>query len=410
MNAIFRNKKVRNAILLGSLCSVSYLAVYIARNLLSAVSPQMIEEGFSTEFLGKISSLYFILYAVGQLINGVIGDKMKARYMISFGLIFAGICNELFLHIIDTPIAALLVYGVSGFFLSMIYPPLAKVIAENTEPLYAVRCSLGYTFSSLLGSPIAGILAALLVWRSAFTAGSSSLVVMGMACFVIFYFLERKGIVKYNQYTRKKEKRVEILKDIKVLVQHSIVKFSIVAIVTGVVRTTVVFWMPTYLVQRLGFSAEMSAAIFTGATFIISLSSFMAIVLYEKLGKRMNLALQASFILAAIGFLLVFMVRAPFMNIIFLVIAILSSNIAASIMFSIYLPSLRDTGLVSSAAGFVDFLSYMAASIASTIFANAISSIGWGKLILVWCGLMLVGVVAALPAKQIWKGFRRGDK
>ena len=79
--------KVRNAILIGGLCSISYLAVYIARNMLSAVSPQMIEKGFSTEFIGSISSLYFILYAVGQLINGVIGDKIKARYMISLGLV-----------------------------------------------------------------------------------------------------------------------------------------------------------------------------------------------------------------------------------------------------------------------------------------------------------------------------------
>ena len=34
---------VKNAIKIGSICSVSYLAVYIARNLLAVVSPEMID-------------------------------------------------------------------------------------------------------------------------------------------------------------------------------------------------------------------------------------------------------------------------------------------------------------------------------------------------------------------------------
>lgn len=72
-----KDKNVGNAIIIGGLCSVSYLAVYIARNLLGAVTPQMIESGkFTTEYIGTLSSYYFIFYAVGQLINGVLGDKV----------------------------------------------------------------------------------------------------------------------------------------------------------------------------------------------------------------------------------------------------------------------------------------------------------------------------------------------
>ena len=41
----------------------------------------------------------------------------------------------------------------------------------------------------------------------------------------------------------------------------------------------------------------------------------------------------------------------------------------------------------------------MAAAASSTIFANAVASIGWSKLILVWFGLMVAGVIVALPKK-----------
>ena len=57
-------KDVKNAIIIGVMCSIAYLAVYIARNILSAVSPQMIESnafGVDTQkFIGKVSSVYFI--------------------------------------------------------------------------------------------------------------------------------------------------------------------------------------------------------------------------------------------------------------------------------------------------------------------------------------------------------------
>lgn len=139
------SKEARKAIQIGTVCSVSYLAVYVVRNILSAVSPQMIQQGaFTTEGIGTLSSVFFIAYAVGQLINGRIGERVKAKYMISFGLILAGISNFLFVIVFGVEIAGYFAYGLCGFGLSMIYAPMSKVVAENTEPIYATRCSVGY--------------------------------------------------------------------------------------------------------------------------------------------------------------------------------------------------------------------------------------------------------------------------
>ena len=106
--------EVKNAIFIGVMCSIAYLAVYIARNVLSAVSPQMIEMdafGVDTQkFIGKVSSVYFITYAMGQLINGRIGDKIKGKYMIVAGLLLAGVTNFLFAKLSSTPNGALVIY------------------------------------------------------------------------------------------------------------------------------------------------------------------------------------------------------------------------------------------------------------------------------------------------------------
>ncbi len=392
-------KNVKNAIMIGVLCSISYFAVYIARNILSAVTPQMVELGYTEEYIGKISSLYFIFYAVGQLINGAVGDKIKAKWMICAGLMGAGVTNLIFSNITLYPAAAMFVYGLTGFFLSMIYGPMTKVVSENTDPIYATRCSLGYTFASFFGSPAAGLLASFLTWQNVFAASSGVLMLMSLMGFLFFSLFERKKIVQYGLFTPERKGA----KNIRVLFKHKIIKFSLISILTGVVRTSVVFWLPTYISQHLGFPAKVSASIFTAATLVISFTAFIAVFIYERLGFDINKTVLVMFSSSALFFLLTFLVDVPMLNIVLIVLAIMSSNGAATMLWSRYCPSLRDTGMVSSATGFLDFLSYMAAAAANVIFANAATSIGWSKLILVWFGLMMVGIIIALPYDKFHK-------
>ena len=140
------------------------------------------------QYIGNLSSLYFIFYAIGQLINGALGDKIKARYMITLGPALAGISNILFCYLVDLENIALIVYPLTGFFLAMIYGPMVKVVSENTNVVYAEICSLGYTFSSFFGSPLAGVLASFLAWQSVFKVSSAALFVMAVSCFVCFIF------------------------------------------------------------------------------------------------------------------------------------------------------------------------------------------------------------------------------
>ena len=266
------NDKVKKAVMLGTLCSIAYLAVYIARNVLSAVTPKMTLDGYAETYIGGASSLYFIFYAIGQLINGAIGDKIKAKYMMALGLFCAGVTNLAFTVFPVSSSSATVAYALTGFFLSMIYGPMTKVVSENVEPVYATRCSLGYTFASFFGSPLAGILATFFAWQSVFFVSSGALAVMAVTVLLVFGLFEKKGIVQYGQY-KPKEKGVG---NIKVLFRREIVKYSFVSILTGVVRTSVVFWLPTYIVQYLGFRAETATAIYTVATFAISFSAFIA--------------------------------------------------------------------------------------------------------------------------------------
>ena len=158
--------------------------------------------------------------------------------------------------------------------------------------------------------------------------------------------------------------------------------------------------MPTYISQHLGFAPEKATLIFSVASFFFSFSAINAIVIYEKLKRNMDLTILLGFIAATVFFLLVFFVKQPVLNVICLSVAILGNNLAASLMWSRYCPSLYDTGMVSTATGFLDACSYLAAATSSKIFANAAGTLGWGVLILVWCGLMCCGIIVALPWRK----------
>ena len=388
------SQNAKNAIMIGTLCTISYLAIYVARNVLSAVSTQLGAQGVVNDvFYGTLSAAYFWFYAVGQLINGAIGQKINARWMMSLGLLFSGVLNLVFPLVVVNEFSAIIVYGMSGFFLAMIYGPMTKVVAENTLPIHAVRCSLGYTFASFFGSPLAGVLATFLVWQSVFTVSSLMLLIMAVVVFAFFIVFEKKGIVKYNLYKPKKSEGGAV----KVLLKHHFIKFCLISIITGIVRTCWVSWLPKYFVGALGYEVAQSSGIFSIATFVIAFTTFVAIFVYERLKRNINLTLIIMFIVAIASFIGTLLIKQPIINIVLMVIAIMASNGAATMLWSVYCPSLRDTGFVSGATGFLDFLSYLAAGTSTLVIGAILGAIGWNGILIILVFLMVFGLIVSLP-------------
>lgn len=402
-NAYDKRKNLKQAVLLGSLCTVTYFVVYVSRNILSAVTPQLLECGKSNrENIGAMSSLFFLTYAVGQLINGILGDKIRARYMVSGGLLLAGISNVLTAGVIENQLLAAGFYGVMGYGLSMIYAPMVRMIAESTELVYAEKCNLALSIASLFGAPVAGVIAGICRWKDAFSLVSLLLIVTSVCFFGLLRALPTDKMPEKKAEKRKKKANTG---GVRILIQRNILLLTVVSALTGIVRTAVVFWMPTYISQYLGFSTENASLIFSVATIAISVSPILSTFIYEKIGRNMEKMLLLCFFISTAAFSMLFFVDHPVLNIILLSGAVLFSNSAASMIWVVYCPSLSDTGMVSTATGYLDFISYGAAAISNYAFSNAVSTIGWKKLILVWAALMMCGVVVTLfpNIKKSWK-------
>ena len=94
----------------------------------------------------------------------------------------------------------------------------------------------------------------------------------------------------------------------------------------------------------------------------------------------------------AVFFLLLLILKMPVVNIFLFLIAKMAAGCAAGAVWSIYIPGLAESGLVSSANGVIDSAGYATATVANIIFSLAMSKIGWSGTIVIWGVIMAIAV------------------
>ena len=83
--------KTKSKFIIFLTCYLAYTAIYVARLNLTMATPGFKAENIlSQEQIGLMGSAFFVVYALGRIINGYIGDKTSPWIMISTGLILLG--------------------------------------------------------------------------------------------------------------------------------------------------------------------------------------------------------------------------------------------------------------------------------------------------------------------------------
>ena len=107
---------------------VSYAAVYIARMNLTIAAPALIEEGILTAWqIGLMGGVFFLLYSLGQLLNGWLGDIFSARRMVTVGLLLTAASN-VGIGLSLQADNAICLWALNGFAQSMLWGPLLRTV------------------------------------------------------------------------------------------------------------------------------------------------------------------------------------------------------------------------------------------------------------------------------------------
>ncbi|WP_320129419.1 MFS transporter [uncultured Sphaerochaeta sp.] len=113
------------------LCWLVYFTSYIGRLDFPSVMAQLIQLGkLTASQAGTINMAYFFAYGMGQILNGFLGDRLKAKHMIFCGLFCSGIINGAMIFASNYFLMTLL-WFFNGIFQSMIWPPLIRTLSER---------------------------------------------------------------------------------------------------------------------------------------------------------------------------------------------------------------------------------------------------------------------------------------
>jgi len=151
---------------------ITYASFYIGRVNISVALPGMMAEfGWTKADVGAIGTALFWAYAIGQFINGQLGDKFGSRVIITVGLTVSALMNLLF-GFSQAIGVMIIIWAVNGYFQSMGWAPTVKTLANWFPPRMRGKLSGRLGTSYILGGAIsvalAGFIAARFGWRATF--------------------------------------------------------------------------------------------------------------------------------------------------------------------------------------------------------------------------------------------------
>jgi len=151
---------------------ITYGSFYLCRANISFALPGLSAEfGYSKTLLGLLGTALFIMYSLGQFVNGQLGDKYGARKLVFVGMIVSALLNIVFSF--STAFwFMLVVWGLNGYFQSMGWSPQVKTMANwftvAQRGKWMGLMGSCYQIGNALSWLLASYLAAHYSWRTLF--------------------------------------------------------------------------------------------------------------------------------------------------------------------------------------------------------------------------------------------------
>ena len=387
MSSVTVNLERNKAVKISIVCVATYLVSYFTRNLLSVCTPMLLETGnYTKESIAVLSSIYMIVYAAGQLINGTIGDYVKPKFMAALGLCISGTGLILFPYLAEN--LQFLCFTLLGFGLSMLRGPLVKTVSENTKPGYARVCCVTLSVTAFAGPLLASLAAVAFSWNKVFVIAGIISFVFAIFAFFMFTRFEIKGMI-HDILLRGPRRRIDLLVVFKL--DHFAI-YLFLAMVIEALISSVGFWIPTYLTEYLGYSTETAGGWYSFMSLLKSICPLLCLAIVALFHDDCFKMMGVMFAATTLFFLTMLLFHAKLPSVLILTVARVFSGFASATMWTIYIPSLGKSGRVSSANGVLDCCGYIGASAANVGLAYVIERIGWEKVPLSFAVISFLGV------------------
>ncbi len=393
--------------MLFALCWVVYFSAYIAKRNFSAAMTEMIGTGFlAKDRAGLVNTVFFICYAVGQLCNGILGDHFKPQRLIMIGTLLSGACN-LAMGTVQASWVMLPLWGLNGYALSMLWPPILRIFCELLMNENKMKCSVNISTSVAIGTLLSYLLCAAEIsiwgWRSTFWLAGGWMVLICIVWSVGFPRIEKKAeALDFSEETAEQRAENGKIPVKKLLLASSVLLLIVPTLIQGVLRDGVTSWVPTYVSEN--FWADPAFAVLISTLLpVINLTGPYAARFVQKKWLHTETATSAAFFLVAtlsLCCLITFGKNSLAGSVIFFALITASMEGVNLMVVSLFPMRYSKYGRAATVSGFFNFITYAGTAISTYGVGLLAQNYGWGSALLAWVVLAAVAVAVCLAA--VW--------
>jgi OPA family glycerol-3-phosphate transporter-like MFS transporter len=392
---------------ISGLCWFAYVTGYFGRINLSIIFPNLHDTlGYSNASLGMIALCFFVAYAIGQLINGFIGDIINPRYFVSLGLFAAGLCNVFFGF--SKGIVFLCVFwSLNGYAQSMLWGPMVRMVSEATPQKQLQKITLFFASSTIFGYlfsyTLVGKIAVSLSWRMVFLIPGCILILTSAVWFVIFrnyHAMTGQGPALHQAKPRRD------LKDIPNFVLRTrLWAVGLIALLNGSVKEGMTLWGPSFFIDYQSFPLEKALYLMS----FVPLMNLVALAGSAFMNRVFNYQTKYTlsfFLFFALVFSVLLRVGMNLNHFVvdFAFFGLFALFLAVNNMITAFIPLyFNKARRVSSVAGFLDFSVYAGAALSSPVTGFVTDTFGWQGIINGWIGICAAALVVSLLSRNYQK-------
>ncbi len=391
-----------------------YAASYFIRTCYAATIASIVSEGvYNKGEVGLIGTAFFICYGIGQLISGLIGDKVNPFGMILFGSI-AGSVSCFSMAFADNLILMLVIWAANGFFQSMLWSPILRVFSETIDKKLRNKAILNISLSLPIGTICAYLISTLIIryfkWQYVFICGGVCILIVSV--FVLGAVLYTKTDIskiktENTLISDKSSSNADRTKFLSVALLSGLVIIIVPSFLHGMMRDGITNWVPTMITETYGVSASFSVFLTIILPIFNAFGAYAVVPLYRKLkSNEMKTAAVTSVIALMPLAALLFMNRLS-VYVIIILLALTTSIMYALNYLIISLVPIRFSkySCTSSVSGILNSAAHLGCALSSYGFGAVAERAGWNVVIVIWIIAAFLTFAFSLISNHRWKKF-----
>ena len=382
------------------LFACTYMVSYMTRiNFGAIVSEISTASGFSKRLLSMSLTGSFITYGAGQVLSGILGDRISPKRLVSLGL-GVTIAMNLLIPLCQNPWQMLAVWCVNGLAQAFMWPPLVRMMTVLLTPddykKAVTKVSWGSSFGTILVYLLSPIVIVNLGWQGVFFfAGGAG------ALMLILWNIKARDI--------RPEPKAEIHPGEKGsaggLLTPAVLCVMLAIVLQGMLRDGVTTWMPSLIAES--FHLDNETSILTGV--LLPVFSILCFQLAQWLyRKKLPNPLSGGALLFGAGAVCALVLsqccETSAAGSVLLSAALTGCMHGVNLLLVCMVPAFFEKhGNISTVSGVLNSCTYIGSAISTYGIAALSESVGWQKTIFLWFLIALAGCIVCLCCAGPWR-------